>query len=303
MVSDVQKLFVSASFPPELRLQVMKAGVPHNTTSKLSLRLAMKTIEGLRNEAHRLLLFPLREYWYQLDVWADEETSNIIRSTAEQAFLETVIFKLGIDETLPILEDGDWTSGLSSIPAVIGSRIHYLHLNTLIEGYGNPNDQQLYLDVAWCRKAPSYMEKLKLHFPILKGCVLTIDLYFGTMYELPPQPFDLRVLQLTTDRAWTDADFGCSGPSLVADASNLFDAFVSNAPGKTQFVRLRWFTSASYDTDPGKSVYFGPLIKVECEKMAAEPENGSFGTQLFERAYRLGRSSERSSASATDSRW
>lgn len=31
MVSDVQKLFVSASFPPELRLQVMKAGVPYNT--------------------------------------------------------------------------------------------------------------------------------------------------------------------------------------------------------------------------------------------------------------------------------
>ena len=124
MVSDVQKLFVSASFLPELRLQAMKAGVPRNTVCKLSSFHSMKSVDGLRNEAHGLLLFPHRERWYQLDVWADEEASNIIRSTAEQAFLETAMFKLGINESLPHLEHGDRMSALFSIPAVIESRIH-----------------------------------------------------------------------------------------------------------------------------------------------------------------------------------
>ena len=298
MVSDVQKLFVSASFPPELRLRVMKAGVPYNTSCKLSLRRSMKNIEGLRNEAHRLLLFPLRERWYQLDVWADEEASNIIRSTAEQAFLETAMFKLGINESLPHLEHGDRMSALSSIPAVIGSRIHYLDLSTTIEGYWNLFDGQLQLDVDGCRKTAMYMEKLNLHFPILKACVLTLDLRLISIDEPPHQPFDQGMLQLTTGSAGTDADFSCFQTSLAADASDLFDAFVSNGPGKSQFVRIQWFPGAYYDMYEGDFVYYGPLVKVDCEKMAAEPEKGSLGNLLFRDAYRLARSGQQSTVEA-----
>jgi hypothetical protein len=113
MVSDVQRLFVDPSFPPELRLHVMKAGVPSNTTCNLSVFSSMKTIVDLRNEAHDLLLSPARELWYQVDPWADEETANIFKSVAEQAFLETAMFKLVIDRSLPALEDEGWLSGVT----------------------------------------------------------------------------------------------------------------------------------------------------------------------------------------------
>jgi hypothetical protein len=112
MVSDVHKRFVDPSFPPELRLQVMKAGVPHHTICNLSVFNEIKRISDLRNEAHDLLLSPARENRYQVDAWADEETSNIIRNVAEQAFLETAIFELGINHSLPISDYRDWMSGL-----------------------------------------------------------------------------------------------------------------------------------------------------------------------------------------------
>jgi hypothetical protein len=291
MVSDVQKRFADPKFPPELRLQVMKAGIPYNTTSKLSLSQSMKTIEGLRNEAHGLLLFPPREHSYQLDPWADEETTNIIKSAAEQAFLETAIFKLGINHSLPISEHRDWMSGLSSIPETIASRIHYLDLNTFVQGHWSPLGQHLFLDVDWCQKTVTCMDILKLHFPNLKTCVLTLDLYFGARYEKVHQPFDQSFLQWAMGR---DANLGCPDTSLPGEASSLMNAFVAKGPGKSQFVRIRDFPQGSYEA---RSVHYGPLVRVDCEKMAASHEDGSFGTQLFESAYRLARTREQSAAS------
>lgn len=122
--------------------------MPHITAYKLSLLRFMKSIEGLRNEAYGLLLFLLREHWYQLHVWADEETSNIIRSTVEQAFLEISMSTLGINETLPVLEDKGWMSGLSAIPAIIGSQTHNLDLNTTIQCGLDLYSQHLCLAVA-----------------------------------------------------------------------------------------------------------------------------------------------------------
>lgn len=294
MVSDVQKRFVDPSFPPELHLQVMKAGVPYNTTSKLSLYRSMKSIEGLRNEAHGLLLFPPREHWYQLDPWADEEISKIIRSTAEQAFLETAIFKLCINDSLPVLKHGDWMSGLSLIPETIGSRIHYLDLTTIVQGHWSPYDQSFFLNVDWCRKTVTCMEILKLRFPNLKACVLTLDLCFASKDGTVRQPFDQSYLQWATGRG---ANFDRFETSLLAEASSLMNAFVANGPGKSQFVRIRDFSGAPYHVDKAESVHYGPLVRVNCDKMAASPEKASFGTQLFEAAYRLARNCEQTVAS------
>lgn len=295
MVSDVQKLFVSASFPPELRLQAMKAGVPRNTVCKLSSFHSMKSVDGLRNEAHGLLLFPPRERWYQLDVWADEETSNMIRSTAEQAFLETVMFKLGINDSLPTSDDDDWMSSLSSIPEIIGTRIHYLNLNTTIQCHWDAYEQHLHLDVAYCRRTIECMDVLKLRFPNLKACVLTLDLSFSSIFGPVLHPFDRLSLERTTGM---DADFECFQTSLPAEASSLFDTFVANGPGKSQFVRIRQFPEPSYDEHTDGPIHYGPLVKVDCEKMAAKPDNGSFGTQLFRDAYRLARSGQQPTVEA-----
>ena len=296
MVSDVQKLFTSASFPPELRMQVMKAGVPYNTTSKLSLRPSMKTIEGLKNEAHDLLLFPPREHWYQLDVWADEETSNIIRSTAEQAFLQTAMFKLSIEGALPIVGDEDWMSGLPSIPAMIGSRLHYLELNTTIQCHLDLYDQHLYLDVDWCGKAATYIEEeFELHFPNLKACVLTLDLSFSKMYGRTLHPFDQRALEWATG---TDDDYDYFETSLPVEASSLFDSFAARGPGTSRFVRIRFFPGTLHGEHTNGIVHYGPLVKLDRETMAAESEEGSLGTKLFEGAYRLSRTCGQPAASA-----
>ena len=249
----------------------------------------MKSVEGLKNEAHGLLLFPPREHWYQLDVWADEETSNIIRSTAEQAFLQTAMFKLEINETLPIVEDEDWMSALSSIPAIIGSRLHYLELNTTIRCHSDLYEQHLYLDVAWCRKAAMYIEKLNLHFPNLKACVLTLDLHFSTIYGRTLLPFDPMALEWTTG---TDADYNYFKTSLPVEASSLFDAFAAKGPGRSRFVRIRFLPDTLHDEHINGTVHYGPLVKLDCETTAAEPEKGSLGTKLFRDAYRLARSGQ-----------
>lgn len=91
-----------------------------------------------------------------------------------------------------------------------------------------------------------------------------------------------------------DANLGCPDTSLPGEASSLMNAFVAKGPGKSQFVRIRDFPQGSYEA---RSVHYGPLVRVDCEKMAASHEDGSFGTQLFESAYRLARTREQSAAS------
>lgn len=169
---------------------------------------------------------------------------------------------------------------------------------------------------------------LKFHLPSLKSCVLTLELglpmrmvhepevpgfdrrFLGTPCKpiMRDPSHDLRTLSdgsarpfNLTSLQWTkavDDDCNVFETSLVTEASNLLDAFVSKGPGKLQFVRIRWFSDASYDVCTGEPVHYGPLVKVDCEKMAPEPEKGSFGTQLFEAAYRLSRTCEQKAASA-----
>jgi len=64
MVSDAQKHFAKTSFPPELRLQAMRAGIPYNTTNRLAdmVPWSSRTITHLRHEAHGLLLSLPREH-------------------------------------------------------------------------------------------------------------------------------------------------------------------------------------------------------------------------------------------------
>jgi len=198
MVSDAQQHFADASFPPELRLQVMKSGVPYNTTCKLSLSESLETAKGLRDQAHGLLLSPPRELWYQLDPWADQVTSDIVKSTAELAFLETVIFELGVDDLLHTARREEWGSGSASASAsfaeTIGARIHYLNLTIAIECYYGLNGEQFPIDVTWFRQIITCLGMLKSRLTNLKACVLTLDIHISPFCAPPTQPFDRTIL-------------------------------------------------------------------------------------------------------------
>lgn len=252
MVSDVQKRFVDPSFPPELRLQVLKAGVPYSSTRELRRYWSMEQFEVLKTEAHDELLFPPWDDLYERDPsryiyedpvvrsTAEQAFLETVGSTAEQAFLETVILKIGINETLPFLRLEDRMPGLNTIPDAIKSRIHYLDLSTTVNGTWDRPYDKLPLHVAWSRRATASMDMLKVHFPNLKACVLNLELAF-CMFGPPRQPFGSEALQWTTG---TEADFSsfqmrfdpntdCFETSLPVEVSNLFDAFIAKGPGKS----------------------------------------------------------------------
>jgi hypothetical protein len=186
-------------------------------------------------------------------------------------------------------------SGLSSIPETIGTRIHYLDLHTTIYGMSGRFCTTHPLYVGWCRRTVACMNMLKLHFPNLKACVLTLDLCLCLIYGLPHQPFDQDALQWTTAM---DASNNSFETSLPVEASSLFDAFVAKGPGKSQFVRIRDSLSTSHNAYTRGPIHYGPLVKVDCEKMAAKPQQESFGTQLFRDAYRFARSGQKSASNA-----
>ena len=305
MAADARKLLMSASFPTELRLQVMKAGVPYNAICNLLLIGAFKTMIDMRHESQKLILSPpLGLIWFQLNPWTDKDTVNMIKNTAEQAFLETVIFKLGINNLWSGFKDGDWMSSLSSLSETIGPRIYYLDLNPTVQAHWNTRryDDPFIFDVTWSRELITCMDMLKLHFSKLKSCVLTLDICFSTLVtpEVPLQSFDQTVLQWTTI-AMIEDKIKYFETTLAAEVASLFDAFMAKGPGKSQFLRIRYFLGTSEDEeDTYEPLGYGPLIKVEREKMAAESEKGSFGTQLLRDAYRLARSGQGQRSTHTD---
>ena len=84
------------------------------------------------------------------------------------------------------------------------------------------------------------------------------------------------------------------GPNLATELTGLFDAFVAKGPGKSQFVHIRYFKPSRCSTEllggtPMDRLHYGPLVKLACEKMAAESQSESCGALLFRDAYQLAR--------------
>lgn len=95
MAKGALKRLVDPSFPPELRLQVMKAGVPYGTSCWRPGR--FRTIDDLKNAAFSSLFHP--KLWDHKKLrfnqsWLDSEARSILANTAEQAFLEAAIFEI-----------------------------------------------------------------------------------------------------------------------------------------------------------------------------------------------------------------
>jgi hypothetical protein len=98
MAKSAQARLTDPSFPPELRLQVMAAGVQYGPTHWHADLL--ENIEGLRDAAFSSLIHP--ELWDSASrsfnpTWLDEQARGVLAETAEQAFLENAVIGIGID--------------------------------------------------------------------------------------------------------------------------------------------------------------------------------------------------------------
>lgn len=245
-----------------------------------------------------MLLSPARKYWYQRDPWADQETSDIMRSTAEQAFLETVMFEIDLTGSFATLRHN--SASIASPPLLratgahisgdriqdlpTGARIHYLHLSVAISG--STGDRIITFTA--CRGASTCMESLKLHFPNIKACILTFHIRasLSVHSSLPFQPFDRDILRW---HGFQNIDTMDPVQDLASEIAGLFDAYSAKGPGKSQFVRIR--QNATRTSEP---FYYGPLVNVGRSKMAMGSQDGTIGTRLLKDAYRLERTEPRS---------
>jgi hypothetical protein len=293
IAKKAHQLFASPSFPSELRLQVMKAGVLQSTSCwRVN---SYETVDRMRNRAFSSLL-PSGLWNSQTrrfnPTWLDSETRGLLANTAKRVFLNNAIVTIDLDlrridgaaplrlEVSPLLEE-------------VGAQIHYLDVSVRVKLRNLAVPQVI--SNAW----PTTQEiaSLKHHFPHLKTCVLTIDVHYRLadafdvrrVGNLPTIPmFDKRLLQSTC------IENGTHNFRTVNDAfSELFEVFADEGPGKSRFVRMRSRPVASryfqFDEPTEEHFSYGPLVKAE----RIDGEDMSFGARLVDAAYRLERTVSR----------
>lgn len=291
IAKEAHRRFASPSFPSELRLQVMKAGVLQSTSCWRVNH--YETVDRMRDRAFSSLL-PSGLWNSQTrrfnPTWLDSNTRGLLANTAKRVFLNNTIVKIDLDlrringalqlEIPPLLEE-------------LGAQIHYLDVAVRVN--------LLNLDVpqvisnAW----PTIQEiaSLKRHFPHLNTCVLTMDVHYrlsdafdilraGNPRTIPM--FDKRLLQSAC------IENGTHNYRTVNDAfSKLFEAFADDGPGKSRFVRMRSRSVASryfqFDQPAEEHFSYGPLVEAE----RIDKEDTSLGACLVDAAYQLERTVSR----------
>jgi hypothetical protein len=294
MAKSTLERLTDPSFPPELRLQVMAAGVQYGTTHWHADLL--ENIEGLRDAAFSSLLHP--EPWDSASrsfnpTWLDEQARGVLAETAEQAFLENAIIGIGID-IFSVANEHKLDERTTSSPLLmqIGARIRHLNLVLFIRTW----DTTFYesCDYLYYGGFPvQYMNTLKARCPNLKTCVLTADIVRfeyrdGQPREPLPPPltiFEPRVLQSQGLNPHH---------TLLLEMSELFEIFADAETGKASFVRVRYSDGNEvYSLTPlVASHHYGPLVQVERSKPAglSQTSQTSLGARLVDLAYRLERS-------------
>lgn len=300
IAKGAHKHFAGPSFPAELRLQVMKAGVLCGTNWWYAGNsYHTRTMHEMRNAALSSLL--PSELWdpdkrrFNAN-WLDEETRSVLAETAEQAFLETAIFK--IDATFSFLEvDYAERFKMSPLLMAVGARMHHLDLaiRVDVDDSGYAYDHRDILAATQC------MKSLKAHFSNLKSCILTLDIHFrllgvhrAMMWNAlanPPPPlqmFDPLILQ-TTCHQIEDGE-----PRTLKDKIvKLFEAFVDERLGKSQFVRVRFRPKRNswIEREPQTGYRFscGPLVSAQ----QISTKETTLGSRLIDAAYQLERTGPR----------
>jgi hypothetical protein len=295
IAKKAHQLFASPSFPSELRLQVMKAGVLQSTSWWQVRR--DHTVDYIWSAAFSSLLPP--ELWNpkreRFDTsWLDAETRRCLANIAKQAFLGTAIIKYQAGFRDPGWEGDIPSFKLPPLLASVGARIHHLDLFIRVRTNSFARPQNGY----YTRMAIRCMDSLKLHFPNLKACVLTLDVHFRVcgpflamaMHGSPLAQFDERLLQMITASPHSE-DRGIK--TLRDEITKLFEEFVAVGPGKRKFVRIR-FRSILNDSLRGgqeaeKHFTYGPLVRAE----RVDGDGASLGARLLNAAYRLERTGPR----------
>jgi hypothetical protein len=289
IAKEAHKRFASASFPSELRLQVMKAGVLQSTSCWRVDH--YDTVERMRNRAFSSLL--PSGLWNSETrrfnpTWLDSNTRGLLANTAKRVFLNNAIVKIDLD---PRRINGALHLEIPPVLEEVGAQIHYLDIAVRVKLRNLAVPQVI--SNAW----PTTQEivSLKHHFPHLKTCVLTMDVHYrlSDAFDIlragnPPTipMFDKRLLQ--------SACIDTHSLRSVNDAfSELFEVFADEGPGKSRFVRMRSRSVASryfqFDQPAEEHFSYGPLVKAE----RIDGEDTSLGARLVDAAYRLERTVSR----------
>jgi hypothetical protein len=119
MTEGAQRRFADASFPPELRLEVMKASVSyHAPTFEIT---SESTFDDVKKAAASL--FDKQHY-------TSDAVNTTLQQTAEQALLETCIFKVERDfESESNSNELNFTRSMAPLFDTIGAHIHFLEIS------------------------------------------------------------------------------------------------------------------------------------------------------------------------------
>jgi hypothetical protein len=272
MTQGARRRFADASFPPEWRLQVMKASVLQHVP--IFVITPESTFDDVAKAATSLLDTQHTQY-------TTDAVYAVLQQTADQALLETCIFKIERDRKT----DGnalDFTRSMAPALDSIGARIHHLEISV----HSDPSLS----GVVAIGRATETLHELKLHFPILKTCILTVKiqtLCFDGVNGLSLDYRDLDVHLINRDQTIFPIHLlgekkYVAGQELGRVLTGLFGTFAEKGPGMHRFVRM--VQTHSDQKVVGTMCHYGPLVDVY-----DGPRVISSGADIVAAAYRLAR--------------
>ena len=274
MTKGAQLRMTKASFPQELRLQVMRASVQyHSSTFHTSAAAPSEDLtEDLKDAATSL--FDTQHTFGAL--------YDTLKALAEQAFFEAAIFNAFISVSLS--REGDIYSTGPDFDK-IAERVQHVELDILIIP-----------ELGWeatLKNAMSLCASVRLRSPKLKACVLTVVVqtfqpetngddfargYYGS-HDQNPFPKDILAKEPTPGQ--------CLGNTLA----KLFAEFAEKDLGVRRFVRIQNFQCdvLAEKTTP----HFGPLVAIQSARFKADAYESPSGTSMLAEAYQFARSGEK----------
>ena len=274
MTKGAQLRMTKASFPQELRLQVMKASVQyHSSTFRIPATATSETLtEDLKDAATSL-------FDTQHTFGALYDTLKVL---AEQAFFEAAIFNVYTSVSLS-REGNIYSTGPDF--GNIAERVQHLELDVLILP-----------ELSWeatLENAMSLWASLRLRSPKLKACVFTAVVqtfhpestddefareYYGS-YDQNPFPKDILPKEPTSGQ--------CLGNTLA----KLFAGFAEKGVGVRRFIRIQNFQCGVFRKTA--TPHYGPLVAVQSARSKADASESPSGTSMLTEAYQFARSGEK----------
>jgi hypothetical protein len=276
MTKGAQLRMTKASFPQELRLQVMRASVQyHSSTFRISSTEADEDLAKDLKDAATSLFDTEHTFGALYDT---------LKKLADQAFFEAAIFNVFTSFSLS-REGSTYSTGPDFDK--IAERVQHLELDILIPP-----------ELGWeatLENATSLWTSVRLRSPKLKACVLTVVVqtfhqessgddfalgYYGT-HDRDPFPKDILSTEPTP------------GQYLSNTLAKLFAEFAKKGLGVRRFVRIQHFQCE--DVAEKATPHFGPLVAVQSARFKADAHGSPCGTSMLTEAYQFARSGEKAS--------